>query len=185
MKKRILISTAMILGVFLMTDIPLLAQSTGKSSQSESSRESERETRSSRSASVYVTPEVDLSGIYGFDHGFAYTAGISGDQNTKLSLSKRFSGQSTSKTGTFNIDEGVKKIRVSISGSVAAGRINVEVYLPGRQELKRLTIDDSADISWSQSINIKEGQSRYYGDWTYVIDAQSAEGKYNISISTY
>jgi hypothetical protein len=178
MKNKILINIAIVLGVFLMMDTPLLAQSTGTSSSS--SRESSRS-----SSRVYVTPDVELHDISGGDYGFAYTTGSSSEKNSKLSLSKRYSGQSADKTGTFQIEDGVKKIRLSISGSVAVGKINLELYMPGKKELKKLTIDDSADISWSQSINVPEGDTKYYGEWTYVIKAMSVEGRYNMSISTY
>ena len=89
------------------------------------------------------------------------------------------------KTGTFNVEQGVKKIRLSIQGSVKSGNINLEVYLPGKKELKKLSMDDSADIQWSQSIDIKEGDNKYYGAWTYVINAQNAKGYYSLSLSTY
>jgi hypothetical protein len=179
MKNKILINIAIVLGVFLMLDTPLLAQSTGTSSSS--SRESSR----SSSRAVFVTPDVELHDISVGDYGFAYTTGSSSEKNSKLSLSKRYNGQSADKTGTFQIEGGVKKIRLSISGSVAVGKINLELYMPGKKELKKLTIDDSADISWSQSINVPEGDTKYYGEWTYVIKAVSVEGKYNMSISTY
>jgi hypothetical protein len=178
MKNKILINIAIVLGVFLMLDTPLLAQSTGTSSSS--SRESSRS-----SSRFYVTPDVELHDISVGDYGFAYTTGSSSEKNSKLSLSKRYSGQSADKTGTFQIEDGVKKIRLSISGSVVVGQINLELYMPGKKELKKLTIDDSADISWSQSISVPEDDTKYYGEWTYVIKAVSVEGKYNMSISTY
>ena len=110
---------------------------------------------------------------------------MSSEKNSKLTLSKHFEGESTSKTGTFSVEKGVKKIRLSISGHVHSGTINVELYIPGKKELKKLTVDDSADIHWSQSINIKEGDTKYFGEWTYVINAKSAKGEYSLSLSTY
>ena len=113
MKKKALLTLAAALGVFLMIDIPLLAQSTGKSSSRESSREATREPRKS---TYVVAPDIEIAEMVEFDHGFAYTTGSSTEKNSKLSLSKRYSGQSTSKTGTFNIEKGVSKIRISIAG---------------------------------------------------------------------
>ena len=185
MKNKIFISVIFLMGVFLILDTPLLAQSTGTSDEKarESARESARE--ASRPSRVYVTPDIEFSEFSYGDNSYFYSTGSSGEKNSKLSLSKRYSGQSTDKTGTFQIEEGVSKIRLQISGSVAVGKISLELYLPGKKELKKLTIDDSADISWSQSINIKEGDTKYFGEWTYVIKAVSVEGKYNMSISTY
>ena len=193
MKKHLFLSFILTLGVFIMVDTPLLAQTSDtKSSKSESessssrasSRSAYRSARSiDRSSGVYVTaPDVEFREL---QDGFAYTMSSSGDNNSRLSLSKRYSGQSTNKEGTFSIEEGVKKLKLSISGTVEVGKISLELYLPGRKVLKRLTIDDSADISWSQNISIPEGETKYYGTWTYVIKAESVEGRYNMSISSY
>ena len=131
-----------------------------------------------------VAPEIEITDIHNID--YVYLSGNSAsEKNSKLSLSKHYDGETTSKTGTFSVEEGVKKIRLSISGTVRTGSISLEVYLPGKKELKKLTIDDSADITWSQSINIREGDTRYYGEWTYAINAKAVKGKYNLSLSTY
>lgn len=177
MNKKSIITLASVFGVFLILNIPLLAQST--------------ETSSPRGPRVVVNvPDIELDDIedaghfeYG-DYSYVYSVSSS-EKNSKLTLSKRYEGESTSKTGTFSVEEGVKKIRLSISGSVSSGNISLELYIPGKKELKKLTIDDSADIMWSQSINIKEGDTKYFGEWTYVINAQDAKGKYSLSLSTY
>lgn len=191
MKRKCILISASVFGVFLMVNTPLLAQSTGVSK--ESSREAERverealrAAREANEARVIVAPDIQIGDWSQGDYGFAYTTlGTSTAMNSKLTLSKRYSGQSTSKTGTFNIEEGVTRIRLQISGTVEVGKIGLELYLPGKKVLKQLTIDDSADISWSQSINIKEGETKYYGEWTYVIKAESVEGRYQMSINTY
>jgi len=164
MRKNHLLALTFVFGVFLLLNPPLLAQSTG----------------------VVVAPQdvPDLREWRDFDHGYVYTTS-SQERNTKLTLSKDYNGESTMKTGTFNVEQGVKKIRLSIQGSVKSGNINLEVYLPGKKELKKLSMDDSADIQWSQSIDIKEGDNKYYGAWTYVINAQNAKGYYSLSLSTY
>lgn len=191
MKKHLFLSFILALGVFIMIDTSLLAQtveSKTSSSESESSssraRSTDRSARSlDRASGVYVTaPDVEVREFY---DGFAYTMSSTGDNNSRLSLSKRYSGQSANKEGTFTIEEGVKKLKLSISGSVEVGKIGLELYMPGRKVLKRLAIDDSADISWSQNISIPEGETKYYGTWTYVIKAESVEGKYSMSISSY
>ena len=179
MKKKEYISLLLAFGVFLIIDQPLLAQSTGSSS----SRESHRESRSAR-VIVPPAPEIEIRDIH--DFGYQYlTSSSTSEKNSKLSLSKNYDGQTTSKTGTFSVEEGVSRIRLSISGSVSSGEIGIELYLPGKKELKKLTFDDSADVSWSQSINISEDDSKYYGEWTYVINARKAEGAYNLSLTTY
>lgn len=145
----------------------------------------ERASRDShRSTAVVVAgPDVDYRELG--DYNFVYSTGVSSEKNSKLMLSKRYSGQSTDKSGTFDIDEGVKKIRLSISGVVVVGKITLALYLPGNKELKTLVIDNSANIDWSQSINITDGEDKYYGKWTYMIKAEAVEGEYTMSISTY
>jgi hypothetical protein len=185
MKNKVLITLAALLGVFLMLDTSLLAQTTESSSSRESSRSREA-SRATGSTRIVTVPDIEIAEMMDHDYSFAYTTGSgSGEKNSKLSLSKRYSGQSANKRGSFNIEEGVTKIRLSISGSVVVGSITLELYKPGNKALKKLTIDDSADISWSQSINVKEGDKQYYGEWAYVIDAKNVEGRYKISINTY
>jgi hypothetical protein len=184
MRKNHLIALASIFGVFIMLNTPLLAQSTGTSEGKEAERESERATRSTR---VIVAPEVPeiIGSRFDHDYGYVWTSGSSSERNTKLTLSKDFNGESTSKTGTFSVEQGVKKIRLSIHGSVKSGKIELELYLPGKKELKKISIDDSADIEWSQFLDIKEGDNKYFGEWTYVISAQNAKGFYSLSLNTY
>ena len=186
MKKRLIFTAFTVLGVFLLLRTPLMAQSAGTKDKEEAAKEAER---AERETSVIVAPDVKmLRGTqlpHDFKYNYVWSSGSSSDRNTRLTLSKHFMGEVTSKTGTFNIEEGVKKIRLSISGSVRSGKIEVEVYLPGKKELKKLTIDNSADIEWSQSLEVKEGDKKYYGDWTYVINVQKAEGGYELSLSTY
>ncbi len=164
MKKEHVFPVAFLFGAFILLNTPLLAQSTGI---------------------VRVGPEIEIPELPDFEHNLIFATSSSSEHNTKLTLSKEYNGESTSKTGTFNVEQGVRKIRMAIHGSVKAGKINLELYLPGKKVLKKLSIDDSADIEWTQSLSIKEGDNSYYGEWTYVISAQDAEGHYKLSLSTY
>lgn len=192
MKNRFLIAAFMLLGVFLIIDTPLLAQATGTSKESakESSRESAREAaREARSVRVHADPEIWMApDIKTFDMGdfkYAYSTGTSSDKSSRLTLSKRYSGHSANKTGEFQIEEGVRKVRLDVEGRVSVGKITITLTLPGGKELTKLTIDDSADVAWSKSITIKEEEEKYYGDWTYNIKAESVEGHYQLEISSY
>ncbi len=174
MKKRTIASLAAAFGVFLVINTPLLAQGTGVAVKPEV-REHEQERvriEAERAARDHVGTYV-----------FASTS--SSEKNSKLTISKDYDGESTMKTGTFNVAEGVTRIRISISGFVKSGKIGLEVYLPGKKELQKLTIDDSANIEWSQSINIQEGDTKYFGEWSYVVNAENAKGFYSLSLNTY
>jgi len=76
-------------------------------------------------------------------------------------------------------------MKINIEGHVQSGTIKVTLVLPGGEVYKDLTMDDSADLSWSTSFTIDEGVKKYHGSWTYKIKASSAEGMYNLSITTY
>jgi hypothetical protein len=188
MKNKLFIA-AVILGVFLMIDTSLLAQDTGTSTST--SRSSSRVSPTSRARTTVVVPPVpavpDLEDIemHDYTHGYSYTTSSSVEKSSKLSLSKRYEGTSTTKKGTFKVDEGVRKIRISISGRVESGKITVELYLPNEKEVGTFTIDDTADIDWSQSITVEEDETKYYGEWSFNIKAQEAHGRYSLSLSTY
>ena len=172
-----------VLGVFIFIDTSILAQSTGTAKEEEeiALREAEhahqeliaRERSRARAASraredyVYVTS-------YG-----------SNEHNSRLMLSKRYNGQSIDKQGTFEIDDEIRKLKLSIEGEVNSGSIKVSLILPDGKSYKSLTMDDSADIHWSESLNIKEGETKYYGTWKYRITTKVADGSYHLSINTF
>ena len=89
------------------------------------------------------------------------------------------------KEGAFSVEESITKIRLSIHGEVVSGSITIVLVLPNGTEFKKLTMDETADIMWSESITIKEDDKKYYGDWKYRISTNKADGEYNFSINTY
>ncbi|KPL16198.1 MAG: hypothetical protein AMS26_05425 [Bacteroides sp. SM23_62] len=182
MKQRNLITVLAMLGVFIFIDPSTLAQSTGilpdeehkaamirqaeKAHQEAITRERAR-ARSARDDYVYVT-------------GWG-----SGERNSSLMLSKRYNGQSIDKQGTFEVDDNIKKLKLSIDGEVNSGSITVSLILPDGKPYKSLTMDDTADIHWSESLSIKDGEKKYYGTWRYRITTKVADGSYHLSINTY
>jgi hypothetical protein len=108
------------------------------------------------------------------------------ERSTQLTLHKQFSGESVSKTGHFTVSEDIRMLRVSIQGSIRNnGSITIIVYMPNDELFKELEIDNSADIAWTQVLTIKEDNDEYTGEWTYEIEADEAEGEYNLSITTH
>ena len=123
--------------------------------------------------------------MHDYAHGYAYTTSSSVEKSSKLNLSKTYKGTTTTKKGTFKVDEGVRKIRISISGRVESGKITVDLFLPDGKEVGTFRVDDTADVDWSQSISIEEDESKYYGEWSFNIKAEEAHGRYSLSLSTY
>lgn len=182
MKQGDFIIILAVLGVFIFIDTSILAQSTGvrvipdeevairrteKAHQEAITRARAREASRAREDYVYVTNW------------------NTNESNSRLMLSKRYNGQSIDKQGTFEIDDEITKLRLSIEGQVNSGSIKVSLVLPDGKPYKSLTMDDSADIHWSESVNIKEDDTKYYGTWKYRITTKVADGSYHLSISTF
>ena len=108
------------------------------------------------------------------------------EKSTQLMLFKHFSGESVSKSGNFIVDEEIRMLKISIQGSIRNdGSITIIIYTPDNELFKELEIDNSADIHWSQVFTIREDSNEYTGEWTYEIEADEAEGQYNLSITTH
>jgi ATPase subunit of ABC transporter with duplicated ATPase domains len=108
----------------------------------------------------------------------------SGTSSSQFSISKTFSGETKKSDGTFEVDESIRYLSLSLSGKVKSGSITIILLLPGGEEYRRLTIDDSADIQFSQNLIISEDEKKYYGNWKYIIDAKNAEGTYRLNLNT-
>jgi hypothetical protein len=125
-----------------------------------------------------------------------YSTGIAGDapyffvsedqdNQSSLTLRNSFNGTSDSSKGEFDVDESTSHIRCTINGKVRSGEITVKVLYPGGKVFKNLSINSSAEISFTQSLFIKkEDQKKYVGSWTYEVTADKAEGSYNLSFMT-
>jgi len=105
--------------------------------------------------------------------------------SSQLSISKSYSGETKKNDGSFEVDKSTKNVSVRLNGNVEEGSITITILLPGGKEFKKLTIDDSANISFSQSLTIAEDETKYYGNWNYTIDARSAVGQYQLMIHTH
>ncbi len=183
MKQRNFIIWLAVLGVFIFIDTSVLAQSTGTAKEeaeiavrrAEHAEQAARSREMSRARSLSRARE-----------DYVYVTGYgSGEHNSRLMLSKRYNGQSIDKQGTFEIDDEVKKFKLSIDGEVNSGSITVSLILPDGKPYKSLTMDDMADIHWSESFTIKEDETKYYGTWKYRITTKVADGSYHLSINTY
>jgi len=136
-------------------------------------RESSRARWSIPSSGVFPEGEY-LIGTYG--HG----------NQSQLTLRKNFRGTSNTSKGDFEVEESIQHFRCQISGSVRSGEIFIGIEYPDGKTFKELVINPSADINFSQTISIKEGEEKKYtGSWSYMIKAKEAEGSYTVQIITH
>jgi hypothetical protein len=144
----------------------------------EAERAFSEQARARSSARVYSSGVAD-DGPYFF---------VSGGQENQSSLTLRnsFNGTSDTSTGEFDVDENTTHIRCTINGKVRSGKISVKVLYPGGKVFKNLSITSSAEISFTQSVSIREeDQKKYVGSWNYEVTADKAEGNYSLSFMTY
>jgi len=133
---------------------------------------------SSERSFVYAVPEPGDEPSY-FIHSYGQ------DSQTQLTLRNSFNGETLSSDGEFEVDEGIRKIRLSANGKVRHGEINIKVLYPNGKVFKDLSINSSAQITFSQSLTVKEEEKKkYVGTWKYQIKTKTAEGSYMLSIST-
>jgi hypothetical protein len=184
MKQKNLMMLFVLLGVFIFIMPRIPAQTTGvvvEKDKASAIRRAEMEhqeaiTRERARARALSRAREDYVYVTGWG---------SGEHNSRLMLSKHYNGQSIDKQGTFEVENKITKLKLSIEGHVNSGSITVSLILPDGKQYKSLTMDDTADISWLESLNINEGENKYYGTWKYRIRTKQAEGSYHLSINTY
>ncbi len=150
-----------------------------------SARASARSSASSRSSgSSWASTPYVYSGFYGDEHHV--TPMIVQNSQSQLTLRNSFNGGSDESKGDFEVDEGTRNFRVMINGKVKSGEIQVVIKYPNGKVFKDLTINSAAEITFSQSLTIKEEEnSKYIGSWKYEVKAASAEGNYMLQIMTH
>lgn len=123
----------------------------------------------------------------GFGDESSYFIFSGGQENqSQLTIRNSFDGETDSSQGEFDVDESTTHIRCTINGKADSGKINVKILYPGGKVFKDLSITSSAQISFSQSLSIKEeDKQKYVGSWTYKISAEKAEGSYTLSFMTH
>jgi hypothetical protein len=184
MRKRNFIIMLAVLGVFISMVPSTLAQSTGVAVTEDKEIAIRKAQKAQQEAVIHEMERARAAERAQRDYVYV-TNWSSNESNSRLMLSKRYDGQSIDKQGTFEVENNITKLKLSIEGQVNSGSITVSLVLPGGKSYKSLTMDDSADIHWSESLNIQDGETKYYGTWKYRITTKVAEGSYHLSINTF
>ncbi len=106
------------------------------------------------------------------------------EKSFKLSLRKKFNGESITKKTNFTVEKDQKRLKLNITGSLKEGELDIKFTLPSGKLFKKITIDPSADITWSQSFKIEE-DNKYIGQWNVEINAKKPHGVYTVDITGY
>jgi len=121
----------------------------------------------------------------GSDEGTFFVQSWGNESQSQLTLRNTFNGETLSSDGEFDVDESTRHIRVTVNGKVRHGEIAIKLLYPGGKVFKDLTINSSAEITFSQSLTIKEDEKdKYVGAWKYEVKTKTAEGNYMLSIMT-
>jgi len=144
----------------------------------ELNRAYEEQARARSAERVYI-PSTGLSS------GEPFFVSFGQENQSQLTIRNSFDGDSDTAEGQFDVDESTTHIRCTINGKANSGKINIKVLYPGGKVFKDLSITSSAQISFSQSLSIKEEEkNKYIGSWSYRITAEKAEGSYTLSFMT-
>ena len=140
-----------------------------------------REASRSRSAARVYSRS---SGISDEPSYFIYSGGQ--ENQSQLTIRNSFDGDTDSAEGEFDVAESTTHIRCTINGKARSGKISIKVLYPGGKVFKDLSITSSAEISFTQSMSIKEEEkNKYVGAWKYKVTADKAEGSYTLSFMTH
>lgn len=137
--------------------------------------------RARERAFVYTTPSTGFA-----DEGTYFISSFGQENQSQLTIRNSFDGDSDSSEGKFDVDESTRHIKCTINGKANSGKITIKVLYPGGKVFKDLSITSSAQISFTQSLSIKdEEKDKYVGAWTYKVIADKAEGSYSLSFMTH
>jgi hypothetical protein len=189
--KKFIITCIATLGVFIYCQTPLLSQSTVE-------QKAEKEKQTELEIIMYETQKAQKEAqaraeraqrraveVARVGRDWSYIYNPSGENTTRLTLSKHFDNESRKLKGNFSVEQDAKMIKLQLHGEVDRGMIELILSLPGGKVFKTLTISEAADMSWSQTITVKEEEKKYFGNWSYEVIAEEADGNYHLSLHTY
>ena len=135
----------------------------------------------------------NLSRIYSPDQPFIFNQG--GDffghfgedvERTTWDFSKNMKEGSFSRDYTFDVDEQVKTVVMSVNGDCKSGDIRIKITLPNGKTYSDIVIDEFGNLNWRKSFNISETENKdKIGAWKFDVSASKATGYFKISLQTF
>ena len=108
-----------------------------------------------------------------------------------LVVKKMFKNKTETKEVTFKATNDFEKWRISdvddkfmvnINGGCEVGNIKITIYEPSGKIFKEISLDSSANLSWSQYV-LFTMEKKYQGTWKAKIEATDALGYYELKFS--
>jgi hypothetical protein len=100
-----------------------------------------------------------------------------------LTFSKYFDKESVESTKKFSVSSNFSELRISVEGRVQSGKITITLIKPNNEKLKTIEIDATSEVNYRQEFGLDKC-TECIGDWQIKIQAENAEGRYNVNINS-
>lgn len=119
------------------------------------------------------------NGFGGFSH--------SGDNaRTSWDFAKSIKENSFSRDYTFDVEQTVNTVVMSVNGDCKAGEIKIKIVMPNGKVYSDILIDEFGNLNWRKSFSISDQENKdKAGAWKFQINASKATGYFKISLQTY
>ncbi len=118
--------------------------------------------------------------------GFNWVGHSGVNEKTTWDFSKSVKENSFSRDYTFDVEETVKTVVMSVNGDCKAGEIRIKIIMPGGKVYSDIIIDESGNLNWRKSFAISDEENKdKTGAWKFQINATKATGYFKISLQTF
>lgn len=140
---------------------------------------------------VRVGPEGDSRhGISVFSSGDnfwqqqgGYGMSMRGMPRTSWDLSRSVTENSSVKEYTFEVENEMKSLSISVSGMSKSGEIRIQILMPGSKHYSEVVIDEFGSLNWKKSFELKNEDKDKFGLWKFKVTTSKASGNFRISLS--
>jgi hypothetical protein len=116
-----------------------------------------------------------------------YSHGLGGDsERTTWEFSKSVKESTFSKDYSFDVENTVNTVVMSVMGDCKTGDIRIKIIMPSGKSYSDIIIDESGNLNYRKSFTISESENQdKAGEWKFKIDSNKATGFFKISLQTY